>query len=189
MSIRKRMKRLIGLIFFLNGWIAYSQPIRLNKLNFDHFTVREKILSPEFSSLIPDKFLNHPELGILPFEDIPCSDCIELIDHRNAFSRYFVKKNTKGSKFFQQKASGPINYKDINGEWREINYRLRKKGSKLFVAVNQPNPVSIDLEKFIISLQNSNYRIQSKFPELIWRDKEGNDQDGGKQALHGNPVR
>ena len=177
------MKRLVGLIFFLNGWIAYSQPVRLNGLNLDYFSVREKNISPEFSTLIPQKFLDHPELGIMPFEAPPCSDCIELIDRRDAYSRYFVKENTKGSAFFLQNASGAINYMDLNGSWREINYRLEKKENKLFVATHQPDPVSIDLDKNIITIQNSKFKIQSKAPELIWREENGKENSFGTADL------
>ena len=177
------MKKLFGLCFILNGWIAFSQPVSLDKFNFDYFTVRNKNHSPEFSKLIPAQFLNHPEIGIMPFDAPPGSNCIELIDRRDANSRYFVRENTMGSEFFQQVASGPINYKDINGVWREINYRLSKKGDKLFVANHQPHPVSIDLERKIISLQNSKFKIISNFPELIWQEDNGIEHSLGTPDL------
>src|SRR5205085_11499938 len=100
------MKKLIGFLIFLNGWVAYSQPMRLSRINLDHFSVRQRNLSPEFSSLVPRRFLGHPEIGIKPFDGPPCIDCIELIDRRDAFSRYYVTENTNGSNFIIQKASG-----------------------------------------------------------------------------------
>ena len=173
------MKKLIGIYFFLQGFIAFSQPARLSQLNLDHFTVREKKFSDDFSKLIPPAFLNNPDLGIMPFEAPPCTDCIELIDRRDANSRYFVKENTQGSQFMQQNASGPINYLDVNGFWREINYRLEEPEDKLFIASHQPDPVTFDLQGNFITIQNSNYIIQTKIPELIWRETNGTEHNFG----------
>ena len=184
LSIFIRMKKLIGLILFLNSLVVFSQPVRSRKLNLDHFTFREKKQAEEFSKLNRSS-LNHPELGMMPFDGPACTDCIELIDRRDETSRYFVKEKSKGSKFIQQQASGAINFQDVNGFWREINYRLEKKNDKLFVAGNQPQPVSIDLNRNIITLQNSGFILKAEIPELIWRDEKGNDHSVGNADLNG----
>jgi len=116
--------------------------------NFFSFSLREKITSSELDSLTPPSSHEHPEYGLLPY-DAPCENCLELTDHRDATSRYFTEKGTKGKKFYDQHSYGAINYKDASGWWREINYRLHPRRENIFEASDQPSPVVINLaEKF-----------------------------------------
>src|SRR5205085_10932983 len=99
------MKKLIGFIFFLNGLLAFSQPMRMSRLNLDHFSVRQRSMSNEFSRLCSRESLAHPEIGVKPFDSPRGNDYIELIDRRDEVSRYYVRKNSNGSDFIMQKAS------------------------------------------------------------------------------------
>ncbi len=172
------MKRLLGLLIFLNGLLAYSQPERMSRLNLDHFSARQKNTFPEFQKLIPRKYLDHPELGIKPFDGPPCIDCFELVDRRDESSRYYVVENSGGSSFILQKASGPINYLD-GRTWKEINYRLERKSDKIFIASHQPQPVRIDLGKQEFSIQNLNYNFKSRLPVLLIKNADGSETSPG----------
>ncbi len=177
------MKRLTGLIIFLNCLVAYSQPARLAHLNLDHFTKREKNKSADFYSLVDKKFFTHPELGVMPFAAPQKANYIELIDRRDAYSRFFVREKSGGKSFIIQKANSPINFQDDSGYWREINYRLEPKSDRLFTASGQPNPVSIDLEQNFVTISNSGKSIRIINPELVWKEPDGNEHSLGTARL------
>ncbi len=178
------MKKLIGLFFLFFSLTASAQMKHLEKLNLDHFSVREKNISVDFKKYLSGEFLNHPELGILPFNGPPCNTCIERIDKRDAFSRYFIDPASGVSTFFQEVANSPINYQDEKGWWMEINHRLIQQDEKIFVATNQPTPVRIDLINRIISIGKNDQQIQTEIPLLFWRDDKGEDHDLGTANLN-----
>ena len=169
------MKWIACLCFFLSSVIAYPQLHRLSNLNLDHFTSREKKSSAAFEKFTPVDYKNHPDLGIMPYNGPACENCFELVDHRNAFSRYFIEANSNGKTFYQQTAYSPINYLDGNGRWREINYRLRKKSATLFEANDQPTAISIELNSQTVSLRQIKYTLESRSPLLYWRNTQGED--------------
>jgi gliding motility-associated-like protein len=169
------MKWLVCLCIILNSVIAYPQLQRLSNLNLDHFTSREKKSPAAFEKFFPADYLSHPDLGIMPYNGVACENCFELLDHRDAYSRYFIEANSNGKTFYQQTAYSPINYLDSDGRWREINYRLAKKSETLFEAIDQPTAISIELNSQTVLLRQNKYSLETKSPLLYWRNTQGED--------------
>ncbi len=141
--------------------------------NFSSFSKNEKRISHELDYLTPSNFKSHPDFGKLPY-NAPCINCVELEDHRDATSRYFVKAGSKGKRFYKAQSFGAINYLDKNGWWREINYRLQPQQGKIYAAPDQPSPVTVDLNQKFSSIKNRNKEIQfNKNLELYYKDESG----------------
>src|SRR4051812_32505899 len=76
----------------------------------------------------------HPEKNILPF-NAPCSDCVEDLSKRSGNMRQFYKLNQDGSKIlYYQRSLSDMHYKDQNGYWMTIDYRLKEENNKVFAA-------------------------------------------------------
>ncbi len=169
------MRRILLLIFFLATTSALIGAVNPNQrqFNFSSFSTPVKNTGHELDLLTPEPFRLHPDYGILPYNK-PCEDCIELEDHRDASSRYFVEKGTAGKRFYQMQSYSAINYLDPSGWWREINYRLKPKSENVFEASDQPNPVAVNLKEKFSSIRNQNKEIRfNKNLELNHVDREG----------------
>ncbi len=107
-----------------------------------------------------EKTQGHPNYGILPY-DAPCENCTEVLEKRTATTRYFIDNETEsGNHFYAQQAYGMINYQDENGNWREVNHRLRPTDKpKVFEAPDQPFPLKIDINTGAISTVNEGYEL------------------------------
>ena len=90
-----------------------------------------------------------------PINEVPCEDCIEILEKRSENERYFVSTENP-SNFYYQKSYGALNYFK-NGYWVSINSKLKKINEKLYQAENQPNPTGINLseQKTFITSGNS----------------------------------
>lgn len=175
------MHRIIAFIFLLIPVLSFSQLHRLEKFNVSTFTIRQKSDAAELKK-IPEVFRLHPELGILPFVQLPDPACVELIDKRDAFSRYYVKKGSGGSHYYLQQAAAAINYQDENGWWREINHRLRPVAGKenCFEATEQPTPFHIDLANGSCTVEWKNKKfVFNKNLELLHVNAAGEIQPLG----------
>lgn len=154
------IRRLI--LLFLFAWPLFSfgqQSDYYAHFNFSSFTTRQKNKSIEYSKYLSAEVKDHPEAGSLPYRRPPVDDCFEVLQKRDAFSRYFIKENSNGSRFFLQRSEAAINYQDKNGFWREIDHRLKKTDDKIFIADQQPSPVSIDLVNDRMSVVNGSDTI------------------------------
>lgn len=90
------------------------------------------------------QFKNHPEYGKLP-KDAPQANVIEVLSKRTANQRFFI--NPEGpSEFYQQTSYGPMHY-DVNGQWISINSSLQEKGSGIYEASHQSEPVGFDIHQ------------------------------------------
>ena len=170
------MQKILIVIFFLSLVKVLPGAVNPHQKQYNLFSVshREKKISHELESLTPPSFKEHPDYGILPYQS-PCENCIELEDHRDATTRYFVEKNSGGKRFYKQQSYGAMNYRDANGWWREINYRLKKSSAEVFEANNQPFPVAINLKEKYSSLVNGDKKIMfNKNLELFHMDEKGN---------------
>ena len=176
------MRKLLLLIFvsgITTSLIGGTNPNQ-RKYNFFSFSKREKTICHELDSLTPSSYKSHPDYGILPFNK-PCENCIEMEDHRDASSRYFVEEGTGGNRFYKTQSYGAINYLDAEGNWREINYRLQQKSEKVFQSTDQPNPVTINLERNYASIINNDKELRfNENLELNYIDREGKTHSLGK---------
>ena len=147
-----------------------SQPV-----NFYLFSNQEKMITDGLLKWTPEEFRNHPDLGKLPAGS-PCRDCYEDVSKRQADARYYITKGSNGSHFFKQQSVGAINYKDDNGQWREINPSLQLPvvpGE--FHASRQPNPVVIDMNGKFSSIESNGYKIEfNRVLELFHLDNHRN---------------
>ncbi len=154
------MRKIFLFIFTFFTLISQAQISRLSKLNFSSFTSREKKNEEEIKRMVDPTFWSNPDLGYYPANAQRKNDFIELIDRRDAYSRFMVEKNSKGNHFISQHSYTPLNYKDSNGYWLEINFHLEPTSSPLvFVAQRQRNPVTINLEQKNIKIENGSHTI------------------------------
>jgi gliding motility-associated-like protein len=142
----------------LSAQTEYGTPLTLNYYDFSGG--HDKIITEEYRQFNDAELESHPEYGINPY-NTQYVDCFEVLDKRTEDSRFFVKNNTNGDTFYVQKSYGPIHFKNEKGQWITIDTRLKPaiKGKIAFEAVNQPNPVRIDLRKkyTAISLQTNQF--------------------------------
>lgn len=144
------MQRRLLLIFFClcASLKASAQFYRMEGLQLDGFSSRHRDISEELKQTTARELQEHPDLGLFPYNGPPCDSCFELLDRRAADSRYFVQRGSAQSHFFKQQSLGPINYRDEQGYWREINPRFRPVTGQptRFEAIQQPIPLVVDLE-------------------------------------------
>lgn len=118
--------------------------MEVKSFNLNSLSPINKVITDELEKLTPASYKTHPEYGIKPF-NAPCTDCIELVDRRTEYSRYYVTNGTNGSEFYQEQGYSPINYKDAQGNWRSIDPRLKPANQPhLFTATAQDLPVTLD---------------------------------------------
>lgn len=168
-------KKLLLFLLLAGSSPLFAQLAKIDDLNLSTFSVRTKSDAAELS-LVPEKFKAHPEFGILPFTSPPSANCVELIDRRDAWSRYFVEVGSDGKHFYRQQAYSPINYKDEQGRWRELNYRLEADAAKarLYHASHQPTPFTIDLQNRILSVTVGGKEFYfDEGLELLHQDENG----------------
>ena len=174
-----------SLIFFCSLLIlsvsVRGQLARIDDLNLSAFSKRSRVEAHELQ-LVPEKYKTHPDYGFIPFSGPPSKNCVEMIDKRDASSRYFVEIGSNGKHFYQQSAYGAINYKDENGWWREINYRLRPDEivAGKFHAKHQPTPLSIDLNNHYTEFLIDGTLIQfNRDLDLVHVDENGHQSSLG----------
>lgn len=175
------MRKTIVFFFFILIISAQAQVSRLSQLNFSGFSQREKSGVEEIKSLIGPRFSNHPEIGLYPHASQMRNKFIELIDKRDAYSRYFVERGSKGTHYLTERGYTPLNYLDQNGWWREIDHRLqRTQNALVYSAPHQRQPVSIDLNKRQVILKNDlNEIAAANNIRLVHLDGQGRETDLG----------
>lgn len=172
---------LIIVFCFILAVPVQGQLARIDDLNLSSFSKRVPVKAEELS-LIPEKYRSHPDIGLIPFAAPPSNNCVELVDRRDASSRYFVEKGSKGKHFYQQTAYGAINYLDENGWWREINYRLSPDEMipGRYQAKQQSTPLVIDMNQKRSEFFLNGESIQfNRNLELVYEDEKGNQQSLG----------
>lgn len=153
---------LLTFLCFCSSFWASAQFHRMEGLRLDGFSVRQRDVSEELKQATKPELSGHPDLGLFPYNGPPCTDCFELIEKRSAESRYFVQKGSEQGHFFQQQSLGPINYRDQQGYWREIDPRFKPVDvqPKQFAATQQPSPLMVDLGKPSAALFNDDVAIR-----------------------------
>ena len=144
------MKRIFVFLYCISSLqLAFSQgQMHAKKNDYVSITngttnIRYPEISDELLNATPQSYYANPDFGILPV-NAPDS-AIELIQKRTPTSRYYIKPNTSGNKFFIQQAYGPINYFDPSGYLRAIDFYLHPTLVKgIYEADAQPAPTKID---------------------------------------------
>jgi len=89
------MRKILLIVFFLVvsvGLIGKTNPNQ-KQYNFFYFSKHLKTPNTENDSLTPPFLKASPDYGVLPLKS-PCENCLELLDHRDATSRYFTENKT-----------------------------------------------------------------------------------------------
>ncbi|HEV7230379.1 MAG TPA: PKD-like domain-containing protein [Bacteroidia bacterium] len=149
--------------------------------NMSSFANTSKSVSDELLRLTPKEFQNHPEFGLTPVNAPP--ECIELIQKRTEYSRYYVKKGSNGKEFYLSQAYSPINYKDNQGNLLAIYYKLKPDPTQagLYTSPNQSRPTKIDVKNQYSSILNNNRELKfNRNLVLSYEDEKGNRSILGK---------
>ena len=137
----------------------FPQDMGTKIFNFTSFTSDKKVSSPLQDKLSSEQAKKHPEYGILPF-NAQYKYCVELIDKRTEYSRFYIDPLHPGHTFTQQSLF-PLHYKDKDGLWRSIDYRLRPEPGHagVYVAAQQPLPVTFDLANGYTSIDLHSFEL------------------------------
>lgn len=170
------MKRILaGILTCLSGLLLYGQNEMIaNDFNFSDFSKVKKEVTPELNALTPQSFYNHPEYGTL-YSNAPCENCYELIHKRTDSTKHFVEKGSEGTKFYIQKANGPLHYQDAAGNFLTYDGQLQPTSNPLiFTADKQDTPISLDLanQHTSIALTDGNH-FRFNHVELLHKNSAG----------------
>jgi PKD repeat protein len=160
-------------VYILSGFFCLQAMVPLlaqgyitsHKPNFD-FLSKAPVAkhSEELNKYTAQEFKDHPDFAIKPF-NAPCENCFELIDKRTEYSRYYLEEGKQGKTFFQQQGYSPIHYKDSRGDWRVIDYRLKKTSrSDVYVSENTSFHLSINADSGYVSINNKvifNHKLEA----------------------------
>ena len=125
------------LVLLFQSYFVLSQSLQSRHLNFTDFSTHAFEAHPDLLEFTNKQYVSHPDFGLKPYKT-PCDDCVELIQFRSAFERYFIKKNTSGNHYFKQQSYFPLHFLDTKGNWLSIEPQLRKLNTNLFGAPQQP---------------------------------------------------
>jgi gliding motility-associated-like protein len=172
----RKMAVIAGLLFCAAG---FAQPQSKNGMapkanNYTRFEApAARQVTAEMDMRTPEAFKKNPDYGVLPYNS-QCADCYELIAERTAYTRLFVKNNTRGSVIYSQAGAHPINFQDAEGNWRAIDPRLSPSGTpNVFIAANQPSPTRIDLGSREVSIANGSTMLSYNRNLKLWHESRG----------------
>lgn len=166
---------LLVTVFFVSTVSLFAEnPMKVKQYNLSSFSKTEKIISEELKKLTPEKFQQHPEYGLLPY-NAQCQECFELIQKRTEHERYFVKNGSNGTHFFAQKSLQPLHYKNKKQEWITIDWRLFPQGNKIYKAQHQNFPTAYNANNNATQLRVSSFDFQfNQNLTQYFLDKQGN---------------
>lgn len=73
-----------------------------------------------------NNFVHHPEFGRIPF-NAPCDNCIEILEKRSEYGRYFLDA-ADHTIFYSQQSNEPL-HQYVNDQWVTIDHRLKPSGN------------------------------------------------------------
>jgi gliding motility-associated-like protein len=157
------------------GLKAGDKMMHVKQNNFNAFFIAaERNITSELILFTPEKYRSHPEFGILPF-NAQCEDCIELIQKRTEYSRYFIKTGSNGKHFFEQRSLFPLHLKNNKGEWITIDERLQKISADILSAPCQQFPTSYNLSAHTTSITSTKFTLTfNKNLKSYWLSEKGN---------------
>ena len=148
------------LMFCLSGFCVFSQGMGTKVFNFTSFSEDKKVRSALLDKKTSQQAKAHPEYGILPFNS-QCTECIELIDQRTAYSRQFIDPKRAGHTYSQESYFA-LHYLDGQKQWRTVDHRLRPMQGKngVYAAMNQPLPVKFDMSSHYTSIDLGTFELK-----------------------------
>jgi len=159
---------------------TYAQGgLRPATYNFTGFSSYEKRITPALLKNTPAEWQQHPEFGINPYRT-PCDDCVELVQRRDLFSRYYIASDNPRL-FYVQQSYFRLHYPDERGFLRTADPRLRPDAQRpgVYSAPNQPVPTHYDRNQhqtFIIT-DGFSFGFNNKL-SMYWMDKNGRTTKG-----------
>lgn len=143
---------------------ALFQRTEVNFTTFDKPVLSDPVMTAKVNG---DKLKNHPNYGVLP-EDAPCENCTEVLEKRTAKTRHYIDNETNGTLFYNQHAYEVFNYKDENGFWKELSYKLKQTSTpNVFKAPDQPYPIEVDMNEGLISSYDDEYVLKMKDAGMV----------------------
>ena len=172
------------LLLFLCGQslMLFPQDMGTKIFNFTSFTTDKKVSSTLQDKLSSPKAKKHPEYGILPF-NAQYKHCVELIDNRTEYTRFYIDPLHQGHTFTQQSLY-PLHYKDKEGQWRTIDYRLQPESghSGVYVATHQPLPVKFNLANGYTSIDLHSFELTYNHHLKMYYVADKNDMPSAVEA-------
>ncbi len=141
---------LVPLVSAQNKELA-AQPIEKSAAlpNLLRFSSPEYHITEELRRLTPAAFYTHPDFG-RQYPHMPCQNCIERIDKRDAFSTEYYYTGTNGKHFVRQQSYFPMHYQDKHGNWRRISHYLTKNTNNTafdeYQSLERPVPITLTLQ-------------------------------------------
>ncbi len=145
--------RCVGILLLISLTLSAQNPMQPAASNFTGFSSDEKNITSELLKNTPEEFQDHPEFGILPYR-AGCDNCVELLQKRDFYSRYFIEPDNSGH-FYVQKSYSPLHYIDKSGRYRTVDPRLRPVAEKqgVYGAVSQLAPTYYDKNSHAASIR------------------------------------
>jgi gliding motility-associated-like protein len=139
-------------------WL-FPQGMGTKVFNFSSFTQDKKANSAILDKHSSAEAKKHPEYGILPF-NAQCRECVELIDKRTMYSRFFIDP-LRATHTYSQQSYYPLHYHDKDGQWRTIDHRLRPALGQtgVYIAPLQPLPVRFDFNAGYTSIDLHSFQL------------------------------
>jgi len=170
-------EKFCALLFFLflSIQLLAQDQMQVARYNFTNFPAEKKNITSTLIKNTPVEMQQHPEFGILPYK-AGCNDCVELIQKRDFYSRYYVEPNNL-SHFYSQKSYFPLHYKDENDLLRTIDPRLKQDAESpwFFLAENQPVPTAYDLREKTTYIVSAGFLFEfNRDLKIYFETSEGN---------------
>lgn len=161
--------------------LGFSQHMSSGQKNFTTFTTQKqkKVITPQLEANTPAQLRSHAEYGILPY-GIPTKNCYEVLEKRTIDSRYYQDLSSP-TKFYLEKANGPMHFLDAQNNWVSIDSRLRPVGENIYAAPNQAEPKVLNMKAQYSSITVKGVEMKFNQNLHLWHEApDGTRTDLGK---------
>lgn len=160
--IRPLMKRIVFILaaFFACVYDISAQRMQVKQHNLTSFIKQTQSLSTVLAENSSEQARQHPEYGINPY-NTQCTDCIELIDKRTLFGRYYINPS-KPNRNFSQQSYFPLHYKKQGDDRLHTIHPLLTSTSSpgIYAAENQPVPTKLNLNSHSTSVTDRGFEFE-----------------------------
>lgn len=164
-------------LFFVPA-TAQLADMHLQQKNYTTFTTYQTNITEE-ARVYNGTYQFHPDFGKI-LQEIPSNDCFEDIASRTEYSRKYIKSDTKGKEIMLQSSTAALHYKDDQGRWRAINSQLKPAGKGVYIAAEQPEPITIDaVNGYVKLITGENTILFNRNLKLVHQSSDGSQQTLG----------